>query len=292
MYSPSRTRRRRLHRSFDERVYHSRNSRVARANNVADFVEFFKENFTYGEHYFTSFIKDLSTPVFSLRGYPYSEHNSPPSFVINIMKEFFDLLKNTPELPQIVGPFRDIINIYGKPSHETFSREVYIQECNKIVDKFISDKKLNAELTTSITLFFSNVVSILIDFIYTRNLQDIPEARIVVKIRMDAICSILGELIHLIAKNTPYHKIIQGFTIDDLIKYGKAERDKDIKELKIKNEKPNMDEFAIVQGLNELAEERQEDRDERRRQRKRAGKEGGRRLKMRSIKRSAYKKRS
>ena len=151
---------------------------------------------------------------------------------------------------------------------------------------------MNAELTTSITLFFSNVVSILIDFIYTRNLQDIPEARIVVKIRMDAICSILGELIHLIAKNTPYHKIIQGFTIDDLIKYGKAERAKDIKELKIKNEKPNMDEFAIVQGLNELAEERQEDRDERRRQRKRAGKEGGRRLKMRSIKRRAYKKRS
>jgi hypothetical protein len=287
MHSPSRKR-----RSFDERAYHSRNIRVARADNVADFVEFFKENFTYGEQYFTSFIQDLSTPVFSLGGYPYSERNSPPSFVINIMKEFFDLLKNTPELPQIVGPFRDIINIYGKPSHETFSREVYIQECNKIIDKFISDKKLNAELATSIKLFFSNVVSILIDFMYTRNLQDIPEARIVVKVRMDSICSILGELIHIIAKTRPYHKIIQGFTIDDLIKYGKAERDTDIKELKIKNKKTYMDEFAIVQGLNELAEERQEHRDERRRQRKHAGKEGGRRLKMRSIKRRVCKNRS
>ena len=284
MHSPSRKR-----GSFNEQAYHSRNIRVARADNVANFVEFFKENFTYGEHYFTSFIQDLSTPVFSLRGYPYSD--SPPSFVINIMKEFFDLLKNTPELPQIEDPFRDIINIYGKPSHETFSREVYIQECNKIIDKFISDKKLNAELAMSIKLFFSNVVSILIDFMYTRNLQDIPEARIVVKVRMDSICSILGALIRIITK-TRHHKIIQGFTIDDLIKYGKAERDTDIKELKIKNEKPYMDEFEIVQGLNELAEERQEHRNERRRQRKRAGKEGGRRLKMRSIKRRVNKKRS
>ena len=285
MHSPSRKR-----RPFDELAYHGRNIRVARADNVADFVEFFKENFTYGEHYFTSFIQDLSTPVFSLRGYPYSD--SPPSFVINIMKEFFDLLKNTPKLPQIEDPFRDIINIYGKPSHETFSREVYIQECNKIIDKFISDKKLNDELATSIKLFFSNVVSILIYFMYTRNLQDIPEARIVVKVRMDSICSILGELIRIIAKTRPYHKIIQGFTIDDLIKYGKAERDTDIKELKIKNENPYMDEFEIVQGLNELAEERQEHRNERRRQRKHAGKEGGRRLKMRSIKKRANKKRS
>ena len=129
-----------------------------------------------------------------------------------------------------------------------------------------------------------------IDFMYTRNLQDIPEARIVVKVRMGSICSILGELIHIIAKTRPYHKIIQGFTIDDLIKYGKAERDTDIKELKIKNQKSYMDEFAIVQGLNELAEQRQEDRNERRLQRKHAGKEGGRRLKMRSIKRRAYKK--
>jgi hypothetical protein len=127
---------------------------------------------------------------------------------------------------------------------------------------------------------------------YTRNLQDIPEARIVVKVRMDSICSILGELIRIIAKTRPYHKIIQGFTIDDLIKYGKAERDTDIKELKIKNEKTYMDEFEIVQGLNELAEERQEHRNERRRQRKHAGKEGGRRLKMRSIKRRVNKKHS
>ena len=202
------------------------------------------------------------------------------------MKEFFDLLKNTPELPQIEDPFRDIINIYGKPSHETFSREVYIQECNKIIDKFISDKKINAELATSIKMFFSNVVSILIDFIYKRKLQHDPEARIAVKSRMNSICPVLGVLISITKKK---HKIIQGFTIEDLIIYGKAERERDINEL---TKDKRMDEFEIVQGLNELAEERQKHRDERRRQRKHAGKEGGRRLKMRSIKRRVNKKRS
>ena len=286
------SRKRKLPRSFDEKAHRSRLVKLARADNVADFVEFFKENFTYGEHNFTTFIQDLTTPVFSLRGYAYSEPDSPPSFVVNIMKEFFDLLKNTPELPQIVGPFRDIIDIYGKPSYETFSREVYIQECNKIVDKFISDKKINAELATSIKMFFSNVVSILIDFIYKRKLQHDPEARIAVKSRMDSICSILGVLIHLIATTTPYHKIIQGFTIDDLIKYGKAERDRDIGGLKLKNKTPHMSEFEIVQGLIELNDQRHEDRVERRRQRKRASEEGGRRLKMRSIKRRTNKKHS
>jgi hypothetical protein len=267
-----------------ETEHRNRLIKVASAYNVADFIEFFKENFTYGEHNFTTFIRDLTTPVFSLRGYAYSEHNSPPSFVVNIMKEFFDLLKNTPELPQIIGPFRDIIDIYGKPSYETFSREVYIQECNKIVDKFISDKKINAELATSIKMFFSNVVSILIDFIYKRKLQNDPEARIAVNSRMNSICPVLGVLISITKKK---HKIIQGFTIEDLIIYGKAERERDINELK---KDKRMDEFAIVQELNELAERRQKERDERRQQRA-AGHDGGRRLKMRS-KMRAYKKRS
>lgn len=291
---------RRVHRFFDEIKHHNQNIRVARGNNVAEFVEFFKEKFTDGEHDFTKFIWYLSTPIYSLRGYPFSESDySPPSVLINIMKEFFDLLKNTPELPQIGVPFIKIIEAFSLPTHDTFNKEDYIARCNVIVDNFISDKKLDIDdgVAKSIKMFFTNVVSILSDFIYTRNLQIIPEARIAVGVRMESICLILGHLIHVITINKPYHKIIQGFTIEDLIAYGKAEREKDINELKKRNSKTyRLDEYQINQGLDELAEERQEERDERRQQRKYEGKEGGRRrLKTRyikTIKRRAYKKRS
>jgi hypothetical protein len=287
------SRKRKLHRSFDEKAHRNRLVNLARADNVANFIEFFKENFTYGDHNFTTFIWDLTSPIVSL-GCAYTEPDSPPSLVVNIVKEFFDLLKNTPELPpQIVKPFKDIMGIYGAPSHEIIPiPEAYIQECNKVVDKFISDNKINAELATSIKLFFSNVVSILIDFTYKKHLLYNINARGAVKTRMDSICSILGVLIHLIATTTPYHKIIQGFTIDDLIKYGKAERDRDIGDLKLKNKNPHMSEFEIVQELIELNDQRHADRAERRRQRKRASEEGGRRLKMRSIKRRTNKKHS
>ena len=211
------------------------------------------------------------------------------------MKEFFDLLKNTPELPQIAGPFRDIIEKFGpKTSYDPFSPEDYNKECNEIVDKFISVKKLdtNGELAKSIRLFFTNVVSILINFIDKKSLQYDPEARIAVQSRMKDICLILQQLIQLINQNKKYHRIIQGFNVKDFINYGKDEREKDIKKLKEKDAAYYRDEYQISQGLLELAEERQEERDERRRQRAYAGQEGGRRLKMRSIKRRAYKKRS
>ena len=288
---------RRPTRTYFEESYNNRNIRNARANNVAEFVEFFKENF--GEEAFTKFIWQLSTPVSSIRGYHFSD--SPPSFLIDIMKEFFDLLKNTPELPQIAGPFRDIIEKYGpKTAYDPFSPEDYNKECNEIVDKFISIKKLdiNGQLATSIKLFFSNVVSILINFIDKKSLQYNPEARIAVQSRMKDICLILQQLIQLLNQNKKYHKIIQGFTIEDLIKYGKAERDSDIKKLKEKDAAYYRDEYQISQGLFELAEERQEERDERRRQREYAGQEGGRRINMHShnyykkctCKRCAYKK--
>ena len=278
--------------TYFEKNYYNRQIKTARANNVAEFVEFFKENF--GEEAFTRFIWQLSTPVSSTRGYPFSD--SPPSFLIDIMKEFFDLLKNTPELPQIAGPFRDIIEKFGpKTSYDPFSPEDYTKECNEIVDKFISVKKLdtNGQLAKSIKLFFSNVVSILINFIDKKSLQYNPEARIAVQSRMKDICLILQQLIQLLNQNKKYHKIIQGFTIEDLIIYGKAEREKDINKLKEIDAAYYRDEYQISQGLFELAEERQEERDERRRQRA-----GGRKLKMHSrnyykkhtCKRRAYKK--
>ena len=275
--------------TYFEKDYYNRQIKTARANNVAEFVEFFKEKF--GEGAFTRFIWQLSTPISSTRGYSFSD--SPPSFLIDIMKEFFDLLKNTPELPQIAGPFKDIIEKFGpKTSYDPFSPEDYNKECNEIVDKFISVKKLdtNGQLAKIIRLFFSNVVSILINFINKKSLQYNPEARIAVQSRMKDICLILQELIQLVNQNKKYHKIIQGFTIEDLIIYGKAEREKDIKKLKEIDAAYYRDEYQISQGLLELAEERQEERDERRRQREYAGQEGGRRIKMHS--RSYYKKRT
>ena len=97
-------------------------------------------------------------------------------------------------------------------------------------------------------------------------------------------------LVFVFIKNKIYHRIIQGFNVEDFINYGKAEREKDIKKLKEKDAAYYRDEYQISQGLLELAEKRQDERDERRRQRTYAGQEGGRRKKMHSC--NYYKKRS
>ena len=271
-----------------EKDYYNRNIRSARANNVAEFVEFFKENF--GEESFTRFIWQLSTPVASTKGYNFSDS---PSFLIDITKEFFDLLKNMPDLPRIVVPLREIIENYGpKTLHgPPLSPDKYMKECDEIVDKFISGNKLdaNSELATSIKLFFTRVVSILLDFIDKNSVKNTPEARIAVQQIMKGIFSVFEKLIRLLNENKKYHKMIQGFTVEDLIKYGKAERESDIKKLKEEDAAYYRSEYQISQGLFELAEKRQEERDERRQQRVHAGLEGGRRLKMHSRK---YKKRS
>jgi hypothetical protein len=272
-----------------EKNYYNRNIRSARANNVAEFVEFFKENF--GEESFTRFIWQLSTPVASTKGYNFSDS---PSFLIDITKEFFDLLKNMPDLPRIIVPLREIIENYGpKTLHgPPLSPDKYMKECDEIVDKFISDNKLdaNSELATSIKLFFSRVVSILLDFIDKNSVKHTPEARIAVQVRMKDIFSVFEKLIRLLNENKKYYKMIQGFTVEDFINYGKAERESDIKKLKEEDAEYYRGEYQISQGLLELAEKRQEERDDRRQQRVHAGLEGGRVKKMHS--RSYYKKRT
>jgi hypothetical protein len=214
--------------------------------------------------------------------------------LIDITKEFFDLLKNMPDLPRIVVPLREIIEIYGpKTLHgPPLSPDKYMKECDEIVDKFISDNKLdaNSELATSIKLFFTRVVSILLDFIHKNSLKNTPEARIAVQQIMKSIFSVFEKLIRLLNENKKYYKMIQGFTVEDLIKYGKAERESDIKQLKEEDAAYYRSEYQISQGLFELAEKRQEERDDRRQQRVHAGLEGGRRKKMHS--RNYYKKRS
>jgi hypothetical protein len=285
--TPSKKTRRPTKTNF-EKDYYNRNIRNATAKNVAEFVEFFKENL--GEESFTRFIWLLSTPVASTQGYNFSDS---PSFLIDITKEFFDLLKNMPDLPRIVVPLREIIEIYGpKTLHgPPLSPDKYMKQCDEIVDKFISDNNLDAnnELATSIKLFFTRVVSILLDFIDKNSLKNTPEARIAVQQRMKGIFSVFEKLIRLLNENKKYYKMIQGFTIEDLIKYGKAERESDIKKLKEEDAAYYRGEYQISQGLLELAEKRQEERDDRRRQRVHAGLEGGRRKKMHSRK---YKKRT
>ena len=197
-----------------------------------------------------------------------------------------------PDLPRIVVPLREIIEKYGPKTlyGPPLSPDKYMKECDEIVDKFISDNKLdaNSELATSIKLFFTRVVSILFDFIDKNSLKNTPEARIAVQQIMKRIFSVFEKLIQLLNQNKKYHKIIQGFTIEDLIKYGKAERESDIKKLKEEDAEYYRGEYQISQGLFELAEKRQEERDERRQQRVHAGLEGGRRKKMHS--RNYYKK--
>ena len=92
-------------------------------------------------------------------------------------------------------------------------------------------------------------------------------------------------------KNENNHKIIQRFNLTNILDYGKAERESDIRNLQEQDPKKYRDEWSIAQGLSELYEERQEERSRRRAQ-------GGRKKNIRSSrkkrnsKKRTYKKRS
>ena len=282
-------------------VYKNQNIRHAKEKNVSEFVEFMKENF--GEDTFSKLIWNLSTPVTLYRGgrYPYmlTEY---PSWLTDIMQEFLELLQTTPELPELPDiflPLQEILKIYvpsGGLHALPISEEDFVKRSNEIVDNFITGSQLdpNSEIATNIKLFYSHVVFILFDFIKKNGESVDVETRVYIVSKINGLIPILKRLIQL---NNQNKKNIIGLNMEDVVRYGKSERESDIKILKQQDPKYYRDEWSIAQGLDELYEERQEARDERRRQRAYAG-EGGRKKNIRSSrkkrnsKKRTYKKRS
>jgi hypothetical protein len=287
-----------FNRPYFLQVYKDKTIRHAKEKNVSEFVEFMKENF--GEDTFSKLIWNLSTPVTLYRGgrYPYVL-TQYPSWLIDIMQEFLELLQTTPELIELTDiflPLREILNIYvpsGGLHALPIAEEDFIKKCNEIVDTFITVNQLdpNGEIATNIKIFYSRVVFILFEFIKQNGESVDVETRVYVVSKIKELIPILKKLIQL---NNQNKKIIVVLNMEDVVRYGKSERESDIKILKEQDPKYYRDEWSIAQGLDELYEERQEARDERRRQREYAG-QGGRKKNIRSSckkRKRTYKKRS
>ena len=282
-------------------VYKNQNIRRAKEKSVSEFVEFMKENF--GEDTFSKLIWKLSTPVTLYRGgrYPHAL-TEYPSWLTDIMQEFLELLQTTPELPELPDiflPLQEILKIYipsGGLHALPIAEEDFIKQSNEIVDNFITGIQLDpsSEIATNIKIFFSRVVFILFDFIKKNGESVDVETRVYVVSKIKELIPILKRLIQL---NNQNKKNIVGLNMEDVVRYGKSERESDIEKLKQQDPKYYRDEWHIAQGLDELYEERQEARDERRRQRAYAG-QGGRKKNIRSSrkkrngKKRTYKKRS
>lgn len=272
-------------------VYKNRNIRRAKETNASEFAEFMKENF--GEDTFSNLIFRLSTHV-TVRGHVLTKY---PSWLTDIMQEFIKLLQATPKFPDIFIPLQEILNIYvpkGGLHARPINKEDFIKTCNEIVDKFITDNRLgppNSEIATNIKIFFTRIVFILFDFIDKNYQSHDVETRVYVASNINNLIPILKRLIQLIQLNHQNKKIIVGLNMEDVVRYGKSERESDIENLKQQDPQRYIDEWSIAQGLSELIEERQE---ERRRQRAYAG-QGGRKKNIRSLckkRKRTYKKRS
>lgn len=254
-----------------------------------------------GEHEFSKFIYLVTSPTYIASSHSKILLNKYPSWLTDIIEEYLNLLKSVQDLPNIFVPLRQILDEYVKTHgyyDHRYTDQEFIDLSSRIVSAFITKSHLDpdGEVATKIKIFFTNVVNILLKFINDNSsslyiAQYNLAARIMVKGNIESIIHFLRYLIEL-NKNENNHKIIQRFNLKNILDYGKAERESDIRKLKEQDPKKYRDEWYIAQGLNELYEEREEERSQRRRA------QGGRKKNIRSSrkkrnsKKRAYKKRS
>lgn len=254
-----------------------------------------------GEHEFSKFIYLVTSPTYIASSHSKILLNKYPSWLTDIIEEYLNLLKSVQDLPNIFVPLRQILDEYVKTRgyyDHRYTDQEFIDLSSRIVSAFITKSHLDpdGEVATKIKIFFTNVVNILLKFINDNSsslyiAQYNLAARIMVKGNIESIIHFLRYLIEL-NKNENNHKIIQRFNLKNILDYGKAEQESDIRKLKEQDPKKYRDEWYIAQGLNELYEEREEERSQRRRA------QGGRKKNIRSSrkkrnsKKRAYKKRS
>ena len=269
-------------------------NKTSHANTVKS-IEKYKKN--VGEEKFLDFIELLSDDT----------------RMQQLVQQFIDLLKiaqNLPPIldPPILDPFREIITNYYIPPPDpssvvTFVTADYIQTCDQIVQRFITENGLDpeSEPVKKIKAIFTNIVRILIDY-YDDNinrLRNIPQYveelrhrdhndRTLMMMRsriqtftLEKLFPYLQQLFTL-NQSAQNHLFIKDINLKELFEYVKAERDFTIK--KLKSEDPSKYSLSHLnigwnEKLRELAVKRA-NADARRRQG--AVAQGGTRRKMRA----------
>ena len=230
-----------------------------------------------------------------------------------LVQQFIDLLKIAPNLPPILVPFREIITNYYIPPPDPdsvviFDSADYIQTCDQIVQRFITENGLDpeSELVKKIKAIFTNIVRILIDYhdtikrskyISPQRVEELRDHnRTLMRVRWNIQTFTLVKLfpflqqLFTLNQSAQNHLFIKDINLKEWFEYVEAERDFTIKKLKSEDpSKYSLSHLNIVgwnEKLRELALKRANAR-RRQTQSQGAVAQGGTRRKMRA---RAYKK--
>ena len=119
-------------------------------------IQFLKEDM--GEHGFSRFIYLVTLPTYIGSSHSKILLNKYPSWLTDIIEEYFNLLKSIQDLPNIFVPLRQIVDEYVKTrgyyAHRYTDQE-FIELSNQIVSAFITNSHLDpaGEVATKIKFF-------------------------------------------------------------------------------------------------------------------------------------------
>ena len=225
-----------------------------------------------------------------------------------LVQQFIDLLKIAPNLPPILVPFREIITNYYIPPPDpssvvTFVTADYIQTCDQIVQRFITENGLDpeSELVKKIKVIFTNIVRILIDYhdtikrskyISPQRVEELRDHnRTLMRVRwriqtftLEKLFPFLQQLFTL-NQSAQNHLFIKDINLKEWFEYVEAERDFTIKKLKSEDpSKYSLSHLNIVGWKEKLRELALKRANARRRQTQSQGAvaQGGTRRKMRA----------
>jgi hypothetical protein len=237
-----------------------------------------------GEKTFLDFIQALSA-------------KSPP-WLLEVMQQFIELLKFTPNLPPVLIPFHTIVTEYivralSNPRAYILSLtyiDEYIQNCNETVERFITENELDtqSELVKKIKDFFNNIVRVssthiklVIDSVRYMDSNYLDQLPFNIKTNFKRLIPFLDQLFILNQTSKIHKGLIKYINLKEWLEYGKAEREFTIAQLK--KESPSRynqyDTSKWNEKLIQLAVERDEAR---RRRRHESQSQGGTRRKMRA----------
>ena len=254
---------------------------LEKTSNPMKSIEPYKE--IIGEKTFLEFIQALSA-------------KSPP-WLLEVMQQFIELLKFTPNLPPVLIPFEEIVTKYimtalSNPRAYILSLiyiDEYIQNCNETVERFITENELypQSELVKKIKDFFNNIVRVssthiklVIDSVRYIDSTYLDQLPFNIKTNFKRLIPFLDQLF-ILNQTAKIHKgVIKYINLKEWLEYGKAEREFTIAQLKGESPKRynQYDSSKWNEKLIELAVERDEAR---RRRRRESQLQGGTRRKMR-----------
>jgi hypothetical protein len=277
-------------------------------NSVKRSIDIFKKE--VGEAGFITLIWAVISPIHihQLSGSPFPLH-AYPSWLIEIADQYIDLLKFKSDLPPILIPFKEIMDLYSPAenlamaiqSPTGFDAEDYVQKCNAIVERFLGGsirprspkspkspksprslrRSSRSELVKRITLFFNRVIEILIKFFNDNDTGYSGQViRFSVKLRLSRNVFPFFKMLFTMNSSPETHRtFIQNINFKEWVRYGKAQKEHILRKLKQENPgafrgyNPEDDWAHVKNYAEELDEEEEEEEDE---------KKGGRKPKIRS----------